>query len=159
MVLKIEARKWVAVWYRCPTCGAQRGEPMLTPWRWRHRNAWQCSGVNCNGVAFAVVAYKWYTTFAIEPGISQTTIAGTLEKIGPFQVCSIVHPDIRAFKRWYRRRKAEKAEETRQYLERERHIEAEHRARREIQVVQSRAKQPVGQAGDFDPFLDEGELP
>jgi hypothetical protein len=76
-----------------------------------------------------VVEHRWYTTFCIEPGLSQTTIAGTLEKIGPFTVCHLVHPNLRAFRRWYKRRRAEEDEKARQYFERERQIDAEYRAR------------------------------
>lgn len=119
-MLKIEARRWVAVWYRCPSCGAQSGETMLTPWRWTHRRVRTCCGYGCNDAEIEVVGYRWYTTFCIEPSLSRTTIAGTLARLGPFTVCQVVHPNIRAFRRWYRRRRAERDEEVRQYQERER---------------------------------------
>jgi hypothetical protein len=99
-----------------------------------------------------VAAYKWYTTFAIEPGLSQTTIAGTLAAIGPFKLCDIVHPNIRAFRQWYRRRRAEVADQARQYRERERQIEAEWATRRNQWQTVGVAR--ADQADDFDPFLD-----
>lgn len=123
-MLTIESRQWVAIWYQCPTCGAQSGEPMLTPWRYRHRQPRECFNGKCNQAEMAIVERKWYTTFCIESGISQTTIAGTLAAIGPFTICQIVHRDIRAFRRWYRRRKAEVTEQARQYAERERQMSA-----------------------------------
>lgn len=157
-MLKIESRRWVAVWYRCPKCGSETGETMLTPWRWGHRRVWECHSIKHERCAYEVVEHRWYTTFCIEPGISFDTIAGTLEMIGPFRVCNIVHHDIRAFKRWYRRRKAEEAEKTRQYLERERQIEAEWRARRERQKQEAESKRQAAHADGFDPFFDDDEF-
>ena len=148
-MLKIESRRWVAVWLKCPNCGAQSGESMLTPWQWAHRHPRQCHNYKCNNAEMEVAAHRWYTTFAIEPGLSQTTIAGTLAKLGPFTICQIVHPNIRKFLAWYWRRKAEEAEKTRQYLERERQIEAEWAARRQVVGVAT-----VAQGDDFDPFFD-----
>ncbi len=149
MTLKIEARRWVAAWLKCPNCGAQSGYPMLTPYQWKHRHPDHCHNYKCNNAVKEVVEHRWYTTFAIEPGLSFTTIAGTLEKLGPFTICQIVHPNVHAFKRWYRRRKAEVAEEARQYHERERQIEAEWRARRQQQAV------AVANSSEFDPFSDD----
>lgn len=148
MTLRIEARRWIAVWYRCPVCGAQSGEMLLTPWRWAHRVPRHHHSYKCNDAELEVVEHKWYTTFCIESGLGPTTVAGTLAEIGPFRVCQIVHPNIRKFRAWYRRRKAEEAEKTRQYLERERQIETEWRARRQRQAV------AVGGPSNFDPFLD-----
>jgi hypothetical protein len=128
-MLKIEARRWVAVWWKCPQCGAQSADLMLTPWRYRHLPARECFGYKCNRCALVVVERKWYTTFCIEPGLSRTTVAGTLGMIGPFRLCDIVQPNIRAFRRWYRRRRAEEDEKARQYFARERQIEAEYRSR------------------------------
>jgi hypothetical protein len=130
-MLRIEARRWVAIWWRCPQCGAQSADLMLTPWGYRHLRVQECHSYKHERCSREIVERRWYTTFAIEPGISFSTTAGTLEKIGPFKLCDIVHPNIRVFKRWYWRRKREEAEKTRQYLERERQIEAEWRARRE----------------------------
>ncbi|MGH2505811.1 MAG: hypothetical protein ACRDHZ_00090 [Ktedonobacteraceae bacterium] len=155
-MLKIKSRRWVAAWYRCPVCGAQSGNPMLTPYQWKHRQPYQCHNYKCNNTVKEVVEHKWYTTFAIEPGLSQTTIAGTLEKLGPFTICQIVHPNIRVFRRWYWQRKAEEAEKTKLYLERERQIEAERRAchQQQVQVTNSKAVAVAG-SGSFDPFLDD----
>src|SRR5579872_4213995 len=132
-MVKIESRPWVAVWYRCPRCGAQSAETMLSPWRYLHRQPRECQGRKCDHVELAVAERRWYTTFAIEPGVSFTTIAGTLAAIGPFRVCDIVQPNVRAFRQWYRQRRAEADEKARQYFERERQIEAEWSARRERQ--------------------------
>lgn len=129
MTLKIEARRWVAAWYRCPICGATSGELQLTPYRWKHRHPRQCFGYKCHNAVLEVVEHRWYTTFCIEPSPSRTTIAGTLEKIGPFEVCHIVHPNLRTFRRWYKRQRAEEEEKARQYFECERQIDAEYRAR------------------------------
>jgi hypothetical protein len=142
-MLKIEARRWVAVWYRCPRCGAQSGELMLTPWRWAHRRPRECYGYQCNRAELTIVEHKWYTTFCIEPGLSFTTVAGTLATIGPFRLCDIVQPNIRAFRKWYRRHKAEWA------------------ARYAYQSVPS-PELPVGAGAvtsdqdiTYDPFFDE----
>lgn len=155
-MLKIEARRWVAAWWKCPQCGAQSADLMLTPWRYRHLPARECFGYKCDRCALVVVERKWYTTFCIEPGLSCTTMAGTLEAIGPFRLCDIVQPNIRAFRQWYRRRKAEENEKTRQYLEREHLIEAEWSARRECQrreaaLLQAATSAPA--SDDFDPFF------
>jgi len=146
--LKIEARKWVAVWYQCPVCKGQSGYPMLTPcqWRWRYRKPEICYHYRCNQAIKEEVAHRWYTTFCIEPGLSFTTIAGTLEKLGPFTICQIVQPNIREFKRWYRRRSAEEAEKTKQYRERQAQIEAEWRAKHPLKPET---------VDNFDPFFDE----
>jgi hypothetical protein len=144
--LKIESRKWIAAWYRCPSCGAQSGNPMLTPYQWKHRHSEEC--YRCNRHK-ELIKHRWYTTFAIEPGISQTIIAGTLEKLGPFTICNIVHHNISVFRRWYRRRKAEEAEKTRLYQEYQRKLEAEwSERRRQMQAV-------VTGGDDFDAFEDE----
>ena len=129
MALKIEARHWVAAWYRCPICGTTSGELQMTPYRWKHRHPRQCFGYKCKTAVLEVVEHRWYTTFCIEPSLSRTTIAGTLKEIGPFEVCHIVHPNLRAFRRWYKRRRTEEDEKARQYFERERQIDAEYRAR------------------------------
>lgn len=131
--LKIGVRRWVAVWYRCPKCGKQTAFTMLSPWLYRYLSLQECSSWKCNRFALEVVERRWYTTFCIETGVSFATITGTLEMIGPFRVWNMVHRDIRAFKRWYRRRKAEEAEKTRLHLEYQRQVEAEWRARRERQ--------------------------
>ena len=176
-MLKIEARQWVAIWYRCPKCGAQSGETMLTPWQYSHRPVRACHSYKHDRCSLEIVEHRWYTTFCIEPGVSFTTIAGTLATIGPFKLCDIVQPNIRAFRRWYRRRRAEEDEKARQYREREHQIEAEWKARRERQRQEAAllqeaeavarsvwpvASQPTRQAEDgFDPFLDydPDELP
>ena len=66
--------------------------------------------------------------------MSFTTIAGTLEKIGPFKLCDIVHRNHREFRKWYRQRRREVDEQARQYFERQRQIEAEAVARRGSEV-------------------------
>lgn len=143
--LRIEARRWVAAWYRCPHCGAQTADLMLTPWQWAHRRARTCYHYSCNEADLAVVERRWYTTFAVEPGLSQTTIAGTLAAIGPFTVCDLVHPNLRAFRRWYRRRRAERDEQIRQYQEQQ-------RQRQEASTSAS------DQGDEFDPFFDSDNL-
>jgi long-subunit acyl-CoA synthetase (AMP-forming) len=65
--------------------------------------------------------------------MSQTTVAGTLAQMGPFKICDIVHPNIRAFKKWYKQRRAELDEQARQYFEHQHQIEAEAAERRERQ--------------------------
>ena len=126
--MEIKARRWLAVWYKCPNCGAQSGHPMLTPTK-KHRDYrptcghWRC---DCK---LEVVERRYYTTFAIEAGVSFTTIAGTLEQIGPFKVCNIVHPNIRAFRKWVEKRREEVAEQSRKYMEEFSRIQAESEAR------------------------------
>src|SRR5579883_3299208 len=103
-MLKIESRQWVAVWYRCPKCGAQLAETMLTPWRYAHRRyVPECHSYKHDPCALAIVERRWYTTFAIESGLGPTIMAGTAAAIGPFKLCDIVQPNIRAFRQWYRR--------------------------------------------------------
>jgi len=167
-MLKIEARQWIAIWYRCPQCGAQSAETMVTPWRYRHRPVRECYGYKCDRCALEIVERRWYTTFCIEPGLSFTTIAGTLAAIGPFKLCDIVHRDIRAFRQWYRQRRAEVDEQARQYWEHERQIDAKWVARRKLQEEAEAVARgvwpvkstPARQADDdFDPFLDSDDLP
>jgi hypothetical protein len=132
--MEIKARRWLAIWYRCPKCGAQTGSPMLTPTK-RHREyVPACYHYRCD-CRMEIVERKYYTTFAIEAGVSFTTIAGTLEKIGPFKVCNIVFPNIRAFREWVEMRQAELAEQSRKYMEefRKRQEESEARHERERQ--------------------------
>lgn len=126
--MRIDVRRWVAVWYRCPKCGSQTADPMLTPYRYRHLRKPTCFGLKCDHCEPEIVERRWYTTFCIEPGVSFTTIAGTLEKIGPFKLCDIVHRNHREFRKWYRQRRREVDEQARQYFEayfeRQRQIEA-----------------------------------
>jgi hypothetical protein len=112
--MEIKARRWLAIWYRCPNCGAQTGSPMLTPTRNHREYVPACHHYGCK-CKMEIVERKYYTTFAIEAGVSFTTIAGTLEMIGPFKVCNIVFPNIRAFTKWVEQRRAELAEQSRQY--------------------------------------------
>lgn len=151
-MLKIESRRWVAVWYRCPQCGAQSAETMVTPWRYRHRHARECSGYRCNRAELEIVERRWYTTFCIEPGLSFTTTAGTLAAIGPFKLCDIVHRDIRAFRRWYRQARKEADERARAYQERERKVQEEWRKKHPVSAA-------VCVADNFDSFLDADDLP
>lgn len=156
-MLKIEPRKWIAVWYRCPVCGAQTAHTMLTPWEYKHRPAGECWKYD-HRCTLEVVERRWYTTFCIEPGVSFTTIAGTLEQIGPFKICDIVQPDVRAFRKWYRQARAEADKRGREYREHERRVEAEWAARRKLLKEAedvARAAQGGGQADEFDPFLDD----
>jgi hypothetical protein len=78
-----------------------------------------------------VVERRYYTTFCIEDGISFSTVAGTLAELGPFKICDIVHPNIRAFRKWVAVRRAEQAEQYRQWSERQKQIEKEATERRE----------------------------
>ncbi len=176
-MLKIESRQWVAVWLRCPRCGAQTGELMLTPWQYRHRQMRECFSYKHDRCALEVVQRRWYTTFCIEPGVSFTTIAGTVATIGPFKLCDIVQPNIRAFRRWVRQHQSKRDEQRRAY-------EVEWAARRQTAVLvreaeavayqrahtaelaaeqvaraawpgeESRSARPTLGNDDFDPFLD-----
>jgi len=65
----------------------------------------------------AIAERRYYTTFVIEAGVSFTTVAGSLEQIGPFKVCDIVRPNIRVFRKWVEVRQAELAEQARIYFE------------------------------------------
>jgi hypothetical protein len=76
-----------------------------------------------------IVERRYYTTFVVEMSVSFTTVAGTLEKLGPFKVCDSVHPDIRSFRKWVEMRRAELAEQSRQYAERMRTQQEESEAR------------------------------
>ncbi len=132
MEMEIKARRWLAVWFQCPECGAQSGNPMLTPTKKHRERVYECSSYTHRErrVPMQLVERRYYTTFAIETSISFTTIAGTLERIGPFRVCNIVYPDIRAFRKWVEKRRAELAEQSRQYMEHMRIQQEESEARR-----------------------------
>lgn len=148
--MKIESRKWVAVWYRCPKCGAESGNTMLTPRQWKRmqQDLWDCHNYKHERCQVEVVKRRWYTTFCIENGISGNTIAGTLAKIGPFTVCQIVHPNSQVFRRWVRQRKAERAKEHQAYLDQWRKIEEDARAKREREPAATTQTND-----DFDPFF------
>ncbi len=90
-----------------------------------------------------IVERRYYTTFAIEAGVSFTTIAGTLERIGPFKVCDIVHPNIRTFRQWVERRRAELAEQHRQYMEEWARRQAEGEARRKREQAEAALQKEV----------------
>jgi|SRR5450755_466626 len=115
--MEIKARRWLAIWYQCPECGAQSGSPMLTPTKAHREYAPECSSYRHDRMRMHIVERRYYTTFAIEAGVSFTTIAGTLERIGPFTVCTIVHRNIRSFRKWVEQRRAELAEQHHLYLE------------------------------------------
>ena len=90
---------------------------MLTPTRANRDRVYACNSYRHDRVQVQLVERHYYTTFAIEIGVSFTTIAGTLERIGPFKVCDIVHPNITTFRKWVERRRTELAEQHRKYLE------------------------------------------
>lgn len=129
MEMEIKARRWLAAWYQCPVCGAQSGSPMVTPTKVHREYAPECSSYRHDRMRMQIIERRYYTTFAIECTISSTIIAGTLEKIGPFKVCTIVHPDIRSFRKWVEMRRAELAEQSRQYMEEFRRSQEESEAR------------------------------
>ncbi len=91
----------------------------------------------------AVVERRYYTTFAIEAGVSFTTIAGTLERIGPFKVCDIVHRDIRSFRKWVEKRRSELAEQHRLYMEEWRRRQEESEARQKRQREEAALRREV----------------
>ena len=128
--MEIKARRWLAVWYQCPNCGAQSGSPQLTPTQRHREQIPKCHNYRCDDCNMLIVERRYYTTFAIEAGVSQTMVAGTLERLGPFTICTIVHPTIRAFRRWVEQRRAELAEQHRLYMEVWRRREEEGAARR-----------------------------
>ena len=144
MEMEIKARRWLAVWYRCPECGAQSGSPMLTPTKVHREYVPGCHNYRCD-CKMEIVERKYYTTFVIEPGISFTNIAGTLEKIGPFKVCNIVYPNIRVFTRWVELRRIELAEQSRKYMEEFRKQQAEGEARRERERQERELLRQAGQ--------------
>lgn len=126
--MEIKAQRWLAVLFQCPQCGNQTIHPRVTPTK-RHRDeSFACHNWRCQST-YEIAERRYYTTFVIEPGISFTTIAGTLDKLGPFKICDIVHPNIRAFRKWYARRKAEQDEQARVYFERERVLQIEYEAK------------------------------
>lgn len=117
--MEIKARRWLAVLYRCLECGVQSGCPMLPPTKFHREYVPECSAYGHHGevVRMQIAERRYYTTFAIDVAVSATTVAGTLEKIGPFKVCDIVYPNIRVFREWVDMRQAEVAEQSRQYME------------------------------------------
>ena len=134
--MEIKAQRWLAIWYRCPRCGSQTANPRLTPTK-KHRERtyechnWQCSREHSHDMQ--VVERRYYTTFCIESGVSFTTVAGTLGQLGPFKICDIVHPNIRAFRKWVAVRQAEQAQQYQEYLEHWKQVEKEAAERRERQ--------------------------
>jgi hypothetical protein len=90
----------------------------------------ECHNWSCHA-SYEIVERRYWTSFCIESGISQTTIAGTLPEFWGWRVCHIVHRNIREFKKWYRRRKREQAEEARVYHEKWQKIYAEADAKRQ----------------------------
>jgi len=151
MAIEIVPRRWLAVWYRCPHCSSQTASPMLTPTK-RHReytptcHNWQCES------DMQVVERRYYTTFCIEAGVSFTTVAGTLGELGPFKICDIVHPNIRAFRKWVAVRQAEQAEQYRHYLEHQRQVEEEAAVRRERQRKEAALLKEVERSISSYPF-------
>lgn len=130
--MEIKAQRWLAIWYRCPHCGSQTANPRLTPTKRHRERTHECHNWQCKS-EMQVVERRYYTTFCIESGVSFTTVAGTLKELGPFKVCDIVYPNVRAFRKWVAVRQAEQAEQYRQYLEHWQQIEKEAAARREQQ--------------------------
>lgn len=128
--MEIKPRRWLAALYQCPNCGGQTARTLMTPTK-RHReyipecHNWQC---RCNMV---IVERRYYTTFVIEASVSFTTIAGTLARVGPCKVCDVVHPNVRAFRRWVEQRQAEQAEQHQRYMEEMTRREAEGAAQHE----------------------------
>ncbi len=111
--MKIEARRVLAVEYRCPQCGRSSASLAMTPTK-RHRERRPiCTWCE---VTQEIVRRRYYTQFAAD----LCSVAGTCEKIGQFRVCNYVYPNIRAFKRVVQRR----AEEARAYYEQERQRQA-----------------------------------
>src|SRR5579859_5934090 len=131
-LMEIRARRWLAAWYRCPTCGAQTAQTRMTPTKAHRAYIPECYGWQCD-CHMEIVEQKYYTTFAIEDGVGLTTVAGTLAALGAFKVCDYVFPNIVVFRRFVERRQAELAKEAQEYFERTRVIEAESKARREKQ--------------------------
>src|SRR5581483_11364161 len=129
VALEIKAQRWLAIWYRCPKCGSQTFQTFLKPTKRNRERTFECQNWSCR-TPYEIVERRYWTSFCIEPAISGDTIAGTLAEFGGWRVCHIVHRNIREFKRWYRMRKAELAEQHRLYMEEWRRREAEGEARR-----------------------------
>lgn len=127
--MKIKAQRWLAVLYKCPQCGSQTAHTRLTPTKRNREFVSTCSNWRCEST-YQIVERRYYTTFAIEVGISETMVAGTLAEIGPFSVCQIVYLNIRAFRKWVEKRRAELAEQHRVYMEEWKRREVEGEARR-----------------------------
>lgn len=128
--MEIKPQRWLAVLYKCPSCGNQTVYTRVTPTKRHRERTFECQNWQCKS-NYEIVERKYYTTFVIECSISFTIVAGTLGQIGQFKVCDIVHPNVRAFKKWFAQRKAEQAEQTRQYNEKWRKIYEEADAKRE----------------------------
>lgn len=133
--MEIEARRWLAVLYKCPKCGNQTVQMMLTPTKAHRNRSFPCYRWDCNAT-YEIAERRYYTTFAIEASVSFTMIAGTLEKIGPFDVCQIVYPSIRRFRRWVEIRRVELAEQHRLYMEEWKKREAEGEVRRRKEAAE-----------------------
>lgn len=131
--MEMKSMRWLAVVYKCPQCGSQTGHPRLTPTKRNRERSMTCTNWRCKSTC-EIVERRYYTTFAIESGVSVTMVAGTLEKIGPFDVCQIVKPNIRAFRKWVEMRRAELAEQHRVYMEewKRREVEGEARRKKEL---------------------------
>lgn len=139
--MEIKARKRIAVHYQCPECGAQTFQTCLTATKKNLEQRPQCSSSSC-GLKYGfgeepemqVKVRRYYTMFAEETDLNGTKRAGTLGEIGErFTVCQIVQPNIRAFRAWVEKRRAERAEENRTYQEEmsKRQAEAEEQRKKE----------------------------
>src|SRR5579859_7014247 len=89
-LMEIRARRWLAVYYRCPQCGAQTACTRTTPTKAHREYRPTCYSLQCEDRLLEMVEQKYYTTFAIEDGVGLTTVAGTLAALGPFKVCDYV---------------------------------------------------------------------
>jgi hypothetical protein len=103
---------------------------MLKRTKRNRERVFECQNWSCRAT-YEIIGRRYWTSFCIEESISQTTIAGTLAEFGGWRVCQIVHRNIREFKKWYRKRKREQAEEARAYHEKWRKIYAEADAKRQ----------------------------
>jgi hypothetical protein len=133
--MEIKARRWLAVLYKCPHCRSQTARTQLTPTKRHRESTLTCGTWECEG-AYQIIERKYYTTFAREDNVSFSTVAGTLEKIGSFDVCQIVHPNIRAFRKWVEKRRIELAEQREAYMKEWEHRKAEGEAQRKKEAAE-----------------------
>jgi hypothetical protein len=117
---------------------------MLKRTKRNRERTFECQNWSCRTL-YEITERRYWTSFCIEPGLSQTTIAGTLAEFGGWRVCQIVHRNIREFKKWYRKRKREQAEEARAYHEKWRKIYEEADAKRQREREQEQLLKEAAQ--------------
>lgn len=114
--MEIRARRCLAVWYECPQCKRSGGYIDLVPSKRNRDHVGMC--LYCD-VPEVVTRRRYYVTWASD----FYGTAGTCR-----EVCRYYFPNIRVFRRVIAEQTAQREKEMREYLERERVVQAEYEA-------------------------------